>query len=252
LDHQHEFLALIVEDDELSGLQLKDLLAYHFPDVQVVGIAGSISEARSLLKQISIDLLFLDIVLPDGNGFDLLSVMPEIHFEVIVTTAFSSYALEAIRHSALDFLVKPVTKADLDPALMKFKNKFGLWRSYKKDGVHSIPCCHKLPLPTLEGFVFINFDDIVRAEADRSYTVFSLINHAKIMVSKPLGDFEERLINRNFIRVHKSHIINLDQVSEYIRGEGGYIVMVDQETVPVSRRRKDYFLKAIGTQQQGL
>jgi len=247
MDYQREFLALIVEDDTLSGLKLKDLLTDHFPDIRVVGIAPSLQEARILLKNIAIDLLFLDIELPDGNGFDLLSDMPEVHFEVVVTTAHSNYALDAIRHSALDFLMKPVTREDLDHALAKFMKKFEFWKLSKQNIAHFNPWCRKLPLPTLEGFVFVNFEDIVPAEADRSYSLFSVINRAKIMVSKPLGDFEGRLINRNFIRVHKSHIINLDHVTEYVRGDGGYVVMTDQATVPVSRRSKDDFLKAIGS-----
>jgi two-component system LytT family response regulator len=115
-----------------------------------------------------------------------------------------------------------------------------------KNKVHPNTRCRKLPLPTLEGFVFIDYEDIVHAQADRSYSIFSVLNRSKITVSKPLADFEERLINRNFIRVHNSHIINLDQVSEYVRGEGGYLVMTDQEIIPVSRSKKDNFLKAIG------
>ena len=244
---QHEFLALIVEDDNLSSMKLEYLLTNHFPDIRVAGIAPSLQEARTLLKCITIDLLFLDIELPDGNGFDLLSVMPEVHFEVIVTTAFSKYAVDAIRHSALDFLIKPVTRDDLEHALSRFMNKFESTKPSIQYEAHPYPWCRKLPLPTMEGFVFVNFEDIVHAEADRSYSVFSVINRARVMVSKPLGDFEERLINRNFIRVHKSHIINLDHVSAYVRGDGGYVVMTDQVTVPVSRQRKDEFLKAIGS-----
>jgi two-component system LytT family response regulator len=247
MDHQREFPALIVEDDALSGLMLKDLLTDHFPYIRVIGIAPSLHEAGILLKTISIDLLFLDIELPDGNGFDLLSVMPEVHFEVIVTTAYSNYALDAIRHSAFDFLIKPVTRDDLEHALSRFMNKFESTKPSIQYEAHPYPWCRKLPLPTMEGFVFVNFEDIVHAEADRSYSIFSVINRAKIMVSKPLGDFEGRLINRNFIRVHKSHIINLDHVTEYVRGDGGYVVMTDQATVPVSRRSKDDFLKAIGS-----
>ena len=225
----------------------KDLLADHFPGILVAGIAPSLHEARTMLKNFTIDLLFLDIELPDGNGFDLLTVMPEVHFEVIVTTAYSNYALDAIRHSTLDFLVKPITREKLDHALARFMRKFESWKPSMQDGVHPNPSWHKLPLPTQEGFVFVNFEDIVRAEADRSYCIFSVINHPKIMVSKPLGYFEDRLVNRNFIRVHSSHIINLEQVSEYVRGEGGHVVMTDQEIVPISRQRKDDFLKAIGS-----
>jgi two-component system LytT family response regulator len=247
MNPQPEFLTLIVEDDNLSSMKLEYLLTNHFPDIRVAGIASSLKEARTLLKSITIDLLFLDIELPDGNGFDLLSVMPEVHFEVIVTTAYSKYMLDAIRHSALDFLIKPVTLEDLDQALTRFVKKFEASKPSNQDEAHPALWCRKLPLPTQEGFVFVNYEDIVQAEADRSYSVFSLINRPKILVSKPLLDFEERLTNRNFIRVHKAHIINLDHVSEYVRGEGGYAVMADQQIVPVSRRRKDDFLKAIGT-----
>ncbi len=173
--------------------------------------------------------------------------MPEVRFDVIVTTSHSNYALEAIRHSALDFLIKPVTLSDLGNSLARFLKKAESWKPSKREEAHLNSQCRKLPLPTLEGFVFVDFEDIIHAEADRSYSVFSLINRSKIMVSKPLGDFEERLLNRNFIRVHNSHIINLGQVSQYVRGEGGHVIMTDGMTVPVSRSRKDEFLKAIGS-----
>jgi two-component system, LytTR family, response regulator len=247
MEIQREFLALIIEDDPLNSSMLQDTLSDHFPNIRVAGNATSLNEARTLLKCLNIDLLFLDIELPDGKGFDLLSEMPEVHFEVIVTTSHSNYALEAIRHSALDFLIKPVTLADLSNALSRFIKKVESLRPLKQEETHLNPQCRKLPLPTLEGFVFVNFADIVHAEADRSYSVFSLINNGKIMVSKPLGDFEERLLNHNFIRVHNSHIINLGQVSQYVRGEGGHVIMTNGLTVPVSRSRKDDFLKAIGS-----
>jgi two-component system LytT family response regulator len=247
MDNQREFLALIIEDDPLNSSMLQDMLTDHFPDIRVAGIATSLQEARTLLKCLTIDLLFLDIELPDGKGFDLLSEMPEVHFEVIVTTSHSNYALDAIRHSALDFLIKPVTLADLSNALARFVKRFESRNSLKPEDAHPNPQCRKLPLPTLEGFVFVDFEDIIHAEADRSYSVFSLVNRPKILVSKPLGDFEERLLNRNFIRVHNSHIINLGQVSQYVRGEGGHVIMTDGLTVPVSRSRKDDFLKAIGS-----
>jgi two-component system LytT family response regulator len=245
MDHQREFLALITEDNPLDASILHDLLNDHFPEIRVAGAATSLQEARILLKCLTIDLLFLDIELPDGKGFDLLSDMPEVHFEVIVTTSHTSYALDAIRHSALDFLIKPVTKEYLSHAITRFLKKFGSLRTAKHEETYFNPRCQKLPLPTMEGFVFVNFEDIVHAEADRAYSVFSLNTSARIIVSRPLGDFEERLLNHNFIRVHYSHIINLGQVAQYIRGEGGHVIMSTGETVPVSRSRKDEFLKAI-------
>lgn len=247
MDNQHEFSALIVEDENLSSSLLTFLLADHFPDIRIAGIATSLHEARAWLESHTIDLLFLDIELPDGNGFDLLSDMPEVHFEVIVTTSHSNYMLDAIRHSALDFIIKPVTPDDLGNALDRFKKKCESHKSYVHIESHLSPQCRKLPLPTLEGYVFVNFEDIVHAEAGGAYSVFSLINRTEIIVSKPLGNFEERLLNHDFIRVHKSHIINLGQVLKYIRGEGGHVVMTTDVTVPVSRQRKDEFLKAIGS-----
>ncbi len=247
MENQRDFTTLIVEDNTMSGLKLKDLLTDHYPHARVEGIASSLQEARNYIKENTLDLLFLDIELPDGNGFDLLSELPEVHFEVIVTTSHSNYMLEAIRHSALDFLIKPVTKEDLDHAMQRFAKKFESRKASLQDEARFHPWCRKLPLPTLEGFVFVNFEDIVHAEAERAYSVFSVINRPKIIVSKPLGEFEERLISRNFIRVHKSHIINLNHVAEYVRGEGGYVVMSDEAIIPVSLRKKDDFLKAIGS-----
>lgn len=120
MENQRDFTTLIVEDNTMSGLKLKDLLTDHYPHARVEGIASSLQEARNYIKENTLDLLFLDIELPDGNGFDLLSELPEVHFEVIVTTSHSNYMLEAIRHSALDFLIKPVTKEDLDHAMQRF------------------------------------------------------------------------------------------------------------------------------------
>jgi two-component system LytT family response regulator len=240
-----EFSALIVEDDKVSSSLLNYLLADHFPQIRVTGVARSLQEARALIQSPAIDLLFLDIELPDGNGFDLLSKMPELQFEVIVTTSYRKYMLDAIRHSALDFIIKPVTLAELGNALARFMKKCEPFKPrINLEPSHSSRC-RKLPLPTQEGYVFINFGDIVHAEASGAYSVFHIIERNEILVSKPLGNFEERLLNHDFMRVHKSHIINLGQIVKYVRGEGGYVVMTNEKTIPVSRQKKDEFLNAI-------
>jgi two-component system, LytTR family, response regulator len=246
LESRNEILALIIEDDSLNSALLKDLLADHFPGIRVGGVAASIQDARPLLRCLDVDLLFLDMELPDGKGFDLLASLPEVNFQVIVTTSYSTYALDAIRHSALDYLIKPVTLEDLSKALGRLAGKqTGLPAAgprLSNDGSRF----YRLPLPTSEGIVFIDTEDIVHAVAEGSYTVFYLTNGRNIMVSKPLGDFEERLARRNFFRIHNSHIINLGQVSKYIRGEGGYVVMTGNASVPVSRSRKEEFLRLVG------
>ncbi|MBW6461409.1 MAG: LytTR family DNA-binding domain-containing protein [Bacteroidales bacterium] len=245
--NQREFSALIVEDEKVSSSLLNYLLADHFPHIRVTGIAGSLQEARALIQSHPIDLLFLDIELPDGKGFDLISTMPEVHFEVIVTTSYSKYMLDAIRHSALDFIVKPVTLADLGNALARFMKKCESFKPPIHERSSHSPHCRKLPLPTQEGYVFIDFENIVHAEASGAYSVFYLVNRNQVLVSKPMGNFEERLLNHDFMRVHKSHIINLGQIVKYVRGDGGYVVMTNEKSIPVSRQKKDEFLNAIGS-----
>ncbi len=237
--------ALIVEDDHFFSEVLTDMLTLHFPNIHAAYVAGSILEARGFLLKNRIDLLFLDIELPDGKGFELLSSMEEVDFEVIVTTSHSSYAIDAVRHSALDYLLKPVALLEMEAAIAKFMKKFRPGKQNIQDIQAGQPAFKKIPLPTSDGFVFVNIDEIISAEADRAYTVFALKNGNKIMVSKPLGDFEGRLMKHNFFRVHKSHIINLHEVTRYVRGEGGYVVLSNDDTVPVSRIRKDDFLKII-------
>ena len=249
MEIQREILALIIEDDALNSAQLKDLLNDHFPFVRIAGIAETLQDARPLLKCLHIDLLFLDIELPDGKGFDLLASLPEVNFEVIVTTSFSTYALDAIHYSALDYILKPISAEDLKKAMERFFRKLKIHQSAYTALSGSLSLFHRLPLPTAEGIVFVNTDEIIHAEAEGSYAVFTVGSNQKIMVSRPLGEFESRLIARNFFRVHNSHIINLASVSKYVRGEGGYVIMNNNEAIPVSRSRKDEFLRLIGFSQ---
>jgi two-component system LytT family response regulator len=237
---------LIVEDDPFFSSMLTDLFAAHFPHILVHHIANSIAEARQFLLKQPVDLVFLDIELPDGKGFDLLISMDEIDFEVIVTTSHSAYMLDAIRHSALDYLIKPVGLPEMEVAMAKFMKRFQSERTDIQSQPAAKPDLRKIPLPTLDGFVFVNLDEIIFAEADRSYSLFSLKSGKKIMVSKTLGDFEERLVKHNFFRIHKSYIINLHEIINYVRGEGGHLVMTNKAVVPVSRTRKIEFLKIFG------
>ena len=236
---------MIVEDDPFFCAVLKDLLSLHFPVIHVCHIAESIRQARRFLQENEVDLVFLDIELPDGKGFDLLASMEEVNFEVIITTSHSSYAIDAIRHSALDYLLKPVGYPEMEAAMAKFMKKFQAGSHDMRKMQAEMPVFKKLPLHTSDGFVFVNIDEIIHAEADRAYAVFSMKGGNKIMVSKPLGDFETRLLKHNFFRVHKSHIINLHEVIKYVRGEGGYVVMSNDGIVPVARTRKDDFMKII-------
>ncbi len=238
--------AIIVEDDAFNCNLLWDLLIDNFTNIHILGTAPSLQKARILLAHNRIDLLFLDIELPDGKGFDLLTSDPEVNFEVIFTTSFSQYALDAIRHSALDYLIKPVKLPDLDAAICRFMKKFSGADPLKSYEISSKPTTCRIPVPTADGYVFLAVEDIVHLEANRAYSVFHLKNGKKILVSKPMSDFEERLVSRNFLRVHNSHIINLRLVIRYIRGIGGQVIMCNDAVVPVSRNHKEEFLEAIG------
>ena len=247
MDKHEDINAFITEDDPLFSAMLLDLLADNFPFVHIMGTASSIAEAKQFLAHNAIDLMFLDIELPDGKGFDLLTSMSEVNFEVIITTSQSIYAMDAIRHSALDYLMKPVSLAELERTITKFRKKYLVVRAEKNASpIVSKATFQKLPLPTAEGFVFVDVNEIICLEADRAYAVFTLKDGKKHMVSKPLGDFEERLYKHAFFRVHNSHIINLHEVKKYVRGEGGHVVMSNDAVVPVSRSRKDDFLNVIG------
>jgi two-component system LytT family response regulator len=238
--------AFITEDDPFFSAMLKDLLSENFPFVRICGESDSISGTRSFLQANKIDLLFLDVELSDGIGFDLISSMDSLGFEVIITTSHSGYMLDAIRHSALDYLLKPLALTDMKATMAKFSRKFFARIPEKAIEPMLKPVFQKIPLHTSDGFVFVNIDDIVQAEADRVYAVFSVKDGTKILVSKPLGDFEDRLLKNDFFRVHNSHIINLNEIKKYVRGDGGHVVMSNDAIVPVARSRKEDFLKVIG------
>ncbi|HYV93791.1 MAG TPA: LytTR family DNA-binding domain-containing protein [Chitinophagales bacterium] len=239
------FNTIIIEDDPLALQLLKDHLHDHFSDYKVIAEFNLVKEAIRSIGSLSIDLLFLDMELPDGKGFDLLEKFPVIGFEVIITSGYESYMLQAIRHSALDYLIKPVRENELRNALTKFEQKIS---SLKKSRTKPspLPLISKLPLPTSEGLVFVNVSDIIRLESGGPYTTFMMKGGTKYMTSKTLGVYEEQLAGHSFFRVHHSHLINLDHISRYVKGEGGYVIMSDNSSVDVSRRKKEEFMNAIG------
>lgn len=241
---------LIVEDELHQQLRLTELLKDD-PDFNVIGIASSIDQAREMLQRSTPHLVFLDVMLPPHTSFDLLNSLDSIPFDIIFTTSFEEYAVKAFRLSAIDYLLKPVSGIELHTALAKFKEKKRAADTSAHirllldnlDNRRDIPT--KVALPTLTGFIFVTVDDIIRCESDNTYTTFFLVDKRKIVVSKTLKECEQLLTDYNFFRVHNSHVINLEHVAEYIRGEGGIARMGDGSQVDVSRRRKDEFLKRL-------
>ena len=196
-------------------------------------------------------LFFLDVHLQGDTGFNLLSQLSVIDFEVVFTTAFDTHAVEAFRFSALDYLLKPIDKDEFGNTIERLKEKDGLKDASKKLEVlfhnfeNKVGRLKKLAVPTLEGLTFINVDEIVRCQSDVNYTNIFLSSEKKLTATKTLKYFEEILGHDEFFRVHKSHYINLSFIDKYKKGKGGYVQMSDGTHVEVAVRRKEEFLKKL-------
>lgn len=237
----------VIIDDEKDCRQIvENLLNEHFPEIEICGQAASVEEGKNLIISESPDILLLDIELEDGNAFDLLASLSDHNFHVIFITAFEHYAIQAIRHSAIDYILKPVDPQAFVEAIEKVKRmnqNMGLLSRQIKVLLENRSDFNRIALPTVEGFRFVNIDDIIRCEAESNYTWFHLKNKEKILVTKTLKEYDETLSDKFFVRVHQSHLINIKYVEKYIKGEGGSVVMADGTEVHVSRRRKDQFLR---------
>ncbi|MFO7722373.1 MAG: response regulator [Bacteroidales bacterium] len=244
--------AIVIDDekrsrDTLSGLLMK----YSAEDVDLVAEADGYASGIKTILEHKPDVVFLDIQMPDGSGFKLLEDLEEISFEVVFTTAYDQYAIKAIRYSALDYLLKPIVPAELRNAIEKVKQKKNdgtinkhirvLLENMKEKNTAS----KRIILSTSEGMHVIDIRDIIRCESDDYYTRFFIKDRKTIMVSKTLKENEELLSEFGFIRPHKSHLVNVRYIKSYIKVDGGYILLNDGTTVPVSRRKKEKILEEL-------
>jgi len=239
----------IIVDDEPDGIRtLKKMLESHCPGVEVAATCSNATAAKQELENSKPDLVFLDIQMPGKSGLDLLTEIPEKNFEVIFVTAHNEYMLQALQYSAADYLLKPVDEDRLIEAVQRVEKRMQtekkewtetLMHNLSKTGV---PSEMRLCLPTLKGFIVVKLDDIIYCEAERSYTIFHLENKRTVTVSKSLIEYDNLLQDTQFIRIHKSFLINLHHVKEYQRGEGGLVIMTDNAEIEVSRRKKEFFL----------
>jgi len=238
--------AIIIDDEQDSRNTIFNILSQYCENITVVGQADSVKEGIALIRKEKPALVFLDIQMPDGTGFDLLEKTGEVNFRVIFITAHDQYALRAIKFSALDYLLKPVDPQQLIDAVDKLgEPPHNLDTITQKINtlLRNKNGFERITLPTFEGFKFINIKDIIRCEADNNYTFFYLNSGEKILVTKTLKEYDETLSGVDFIRVHQSHLVNTKFIDRYIKGDGGSIIMADGSEVEVSRRRKEEFLK---------
>lgn len=238
----------IIEDDPAQQQLVRSLLEAYEREFQVIGVASDVIAARELLIRSHPDLVILDVVLPPHDCFELLRSLDNLPFKIIFTTSHDAFAVKAFRLSAIDYLLKPLDPAEFRAALDKFRDISEGETSAARirnmlSNIQFAEADHaRIALPTLNGFLFLPVREIVRCEADNTYTTFFTTNRKKVIVSKTLKECEHQLQDLRFFRVHHSHLINLQYVVEYIKGEGGFVRMTDGSTVEVSRRRKDDFL----------
>jgi two-component system, LytTR family, response regulator len=243
--------AVIVEDEKPSRDSLVGMLNLFCKNVEIVGEAVSVREGISIVSSLKPDIVFLDIQMPDGSGFRLLEEIGDIGFDVIFTTAYDQFAIKAIKFSALDYLLKPIFRDDLIKAVDKAEEN--RQKKNRKEHIDVLLENIKKPadepprivLSTTEKINVVNVDDIIRCESDNYYTFFHFTNGQRLIISKTLKENEEMLKDYNFIRPHKSHLINTKYIKSFLREEGGFIIMTDGSKVPVSRRKRDMILEII-------
>ncbi len=240
--------AVVIDDVEAIRKKNAALIALVCPNVSIVGQADSVASGINLIRQTSPDLVFLDVEMPDGTGFDLLQKLSPIAFKVIFITGYEDFAIRAFRYSAIDYLLKPLDKTELAEAVKKAEHAlesdvFEMKLQNLFTNLERPKNLQKLVLKTSDKIYSVNIQDIIHCESDKNYTTFHFINAPKLVVSTGLKEYEALLGPHNFFRTHKSHLINMTYFDHFIKSEGGNtIVMKNKTAIPLSVRKKDEFL----------
>lgn len=243
--------ALIIDDEIHCSESLRFLLNKYHADVKIVDEANDPIQAIGLIAVHKPEVIFLDIEMPHLNGFELLSKLETIDFEIIFTTAYDEFALKAIKVNALDYLLKPIGVEDLQKAIEKVRTRLGESLPNLEANAmlnYMIPRTNgnsKIALPTMEGLEFTTVSSIIRCESDNNYTDVHLENGKCLTISKTLKEIQNLLKDHSFCRIHASHLINLNHIQKYQRGAGGLVIMANGDHVQVSRGKKADFLDQI-------
>ncbi len=241
--------AIIIEDEKNNRENLAKILLEYCSEVNIVAQCSSAIDGRKAIIEYRPDLVFLDIEMPGGDGFSLLESFEEINFEVIFVTAYNHYGVKAVKFCALDYLLKPVDILELSQAVEKvqkrLKAKTDTLRLQTLLANRSNESNPKIALPLSDKIVFIDVTSIIRCQGEGNYTHIYLKEEEKLLASKTLKEFEELLSDYNFLRVHQSHLINLNEVKAYMKTDGGYIKMNDSSSVSISRQRKEMVMERL-------
>jgi two-component system LytT family response regulator len=242
---------LIIEDEQKSREMLAAMVEKNCPELTIAGLAKNVSEGVEMIRDIKPDLVFLDISMPDGSGFDLLEKVEGNKFELIFATASDQHAIRAIKFSACDYLLKPIDVDELKAAVSKVVKKKNAMPNMEnlqfliQHLKRADDNFQKITLPTGNAYEIVNVKDIIRCEADGSYTNFYLTDKRKLMISAGLKHYEELLPEKDFIRVHHHHLINMNHVVRFLKEDGGYAVMSDGSKIEISRRKKESFMEKL-------
>ncbi|WP_159802456.1 LytTR family DNA-binding domain-containing protein [Flavobacterium sp. MK4S-17] len=240
--------AVVIDDIDPIRKEYIALIKATCPTVSVIGQADSVAAAVKLINREKPDLVFLDVEMPDGTGFDLLQKLKPFNFKVIFITGHEDFAIRAFRFSAIDYLLKPLNPEELADAVKKAEESmdrqvFDMKLNNLFANLERSKNLQKLVLKTADRIYSVNVQDIVSCESDKNYTTFNFINAPKLIVSTHLKEYETMLVPHNFFRTHKSHLINMAYVDHFIKAEGGNrIVMKNKQVIPLSVRKKDEFL----------
>lgn len=241
--------ALIVDDEKNGRENLAGLIWSHCPNIRIVAEAASVEQAIHAIEEHQPQLIFLDIEMPGGNGFQLLEHFKDFPFEVIFVTAYDNYAIRAIRFSASDYILKPINLNELIAAVEKVSER--IRNRSENERIRQLylntmhPANPKIGLPTGERVEFVEVKSIIRCQGESNYTHIYFANRKPLLTAKSLIEFEELLAEYGFVRVHKTHLVNLNQVTSYTKNDGGMLFLTNGDSVTISRRRKDFVLEQL-------
>lgn len=248
--------AILVDDEQSSLENLEQKIRQFCPELKIIAAVENPTEAIFLIRHHNPDVIFLDIEMPHMNGFRMLNELGDYSAEIIFTTAYNHYSIEALRLSAFDYLMKPISINDLRETVARLSKHISLSTRERLDVLRqslnkNINQDSRIAVPTWEGLEFIQLRNVVRIESNSNYSRIFFTSGASLLVTKQLKEFEEMLVPYRFCRIHNTHLINLNYVRKYLRGDGGRVVMENGDEIDVSRRKKDDFLKLINLQGMG-
>ncbi len=243
--------AILVDDMPMALEMLANDIKKQHPEIEIIGTAKSVVEASKLLQKEQPDILFLDIMLGDGTGFDILEIVPHLKSKIIFVTASDAFAIKAFKFAAIDYILKPYSDKDLADAIKKASEKI----VPNKEQLHvlqqvisqSTKKPKKISLHTSNKIIVVDLDTIIRCKSDNNYTEFFMENGQKILVGKTLKYFADLLKESQFLRVHQSHLVNLQYIKEFIKSDGGYLLLKNKKTIPVSVRKRSEVINALHT-----